>query len=33
MKMTMEKEKEESLWKRENERRYNEEMREKTIKY
>ena len=33
MKMNMEKEKEESLGKRENERRYNEEMREKTIKY
>ena len=33
MKMKMEKEKEESLGKRENERRYDEDKREKTIKY
>ena len=31
--MKMEKEKEESLGKRENERRYDEDKREKTIKY
>ena len=33
MKMKMEKEKEESLGKRKNERRYDEDKREKTIKY
>ena len=33
MKMKMEKENEESLGKRENERRYDEDKREKTIKY